>query len=193
MTEREWVSALQPRLQAKLQCCNEGDWQIRVGAGDNLRYSCEILSYNEDDPAQYHDSKYETDLLLWDHRLDKERVPRVVIECKLGGVTTHDALTYSAKAATHKHVHPYLRYGILVGKYGGTSLPGRLIRHGAYFDFMMVWEAEEPSDLEWKELTSILAEEVRASRTLLSLLTDSRSRGRKAYRLLHRRLEGKEP
>ena len=47
----------------------------------------------------------------------------------MGGVTTHDALTYSTKAATHKHVHPYLRYGFLAG--GIQTIPGRLIKHGA--------------------------------------------------------------
>jgi hypothetical protein len=51
---------------------------------------------------------YQTDLLI-SERLDdgEDWTPRVVVEFKLGSVTTHDALTYSAKAATHKNVHPY--------------------------------------------------------------------------------------
>ena len=102
-------------------------------------------------------------------------------------MTTHDALTYSTKAATHKHVHPYLRYGTLIGAFD-DALPGRLIRHGAYFDFMMVWSGEEAMAGEWSDLTRLAAEEVKASRTLQSLLTESRIRGRKRFRLLHRPL-----
>ncbi len=41
--------------------------------------------------------------------------PRVVVEAKLGKVTTNDAITYSQKASTHRAVHPYLRYGIMLG------------------------------------------------------------------------------
>jgi hypothetical protein len=61
-------------------------------------------------------------------------VPRVVVEFKLGSVTTHDALTYLAKAATHKNVHPYLRYGIIIGGLDGP-VPKRLVRHGHSFVF----------------------------------------------------------
>jgi hypothetical protein len=111
----------------------------------------------------------------------------VVLECKTWGISTHDALTYSAKPATHKHVHPYLRYGILLGDFG-TALPGWLIRHGAYFDFMMVWSSQEPTGEEWAELIEVLADEVRASRMLQSLLTESRSQARRKFRLLHRPL-----
>jgi hypothetical protein len=106
---------------------------------------------------------------------------------QVGQRTTHDALTYSTKASTHKHVHPYLRYGTLIGAFD-DALPGRLIRHGVYFDFMMVWSDEEATDEEWSDLTGLLAEEVRASRTLQALLTESRIRGRKRFRLLHRPL-----
>ena len=35
--------------------------------------------------------------------------PRVVVEAKLGSITTHDAITYSQKAAVHRSV--ILTYG----------------------------------------------------------------------------------
>jgi hypothetical protein len=41
-------------------------------------------------------------------------VPRFEIELKPARISPHDAITYSQKAATHKSVHPYLRYGILL-------------------------------------------------------------------------------
>ncbi len=42
-----------------------------------------------------------------------------------GSITTHDVITYSHKAATHRQVHPYLRYGILWVE-ENNILPGRL-------------------------------------------------------------------
>lgn len=77
-------------------------------------------------------------------------------------------------------------YGILIGSLG-TCVPPRLMRHGAYFDFMAVWQTEHPSDLEWNDLIGILAEEVRASRMLQELLT-AKGRGRQRFRLIHRPL-----
>ena len=190
-TEKEWVRSLQPRLDKALQVCDEGEWTVRVVAEEKLTYAYEILCYNADGPDRRHSAKYETDLLIYDTRDDGDWIPRLVLECKTWGISTHDALTYSAKAATHKHVHPYLRYGILIGGFG-TALPGRLIRHGAYFDFMMVWASQEATDEEWTELVELLKDEINASRSLATLLSENRSRGRKKFRLLHRPLRLKE-
>jgi hypothetical protein len=190
-SEKEWVRSLQPRLDEAVRSSNEGDWQVHVDAGEKLTYAYEILRYGKEGPEHRSSAKYETDLLVYDIREDGDWIPRVVLECKTWGITTHDALTYSAKAATHKQVHPYLRYGILIGDFG-TALPGRLVRHGAYFDFMMVWSSQEPTQEEWADLIEILADEIRASRTLQSLLSESRSRGRKKFRVMHRPLRLRE-
>ena len=194
MSEKDWVRSLRPLLQESLKDCGDGEWRVEVCFGEKLIYANEIFQYQADGPHQHRHASYETDLLVYDIRGNGDWVPRVVVECKLGSVTTHDALTYSAKASTHKHVHPYLRYGTLSGAFD-DALPGRLIRHGAYFDFMMVWSGEEATDDEWSDLTGLLAEEVAASRTLQTLLTDSRNRDRKRFRLLHRplRLTGPNP
>jgi hypothetical protein len=186
-SEKDWTDSLRPQLQTALQPCQDGEWRVEVCTGWRLTYAHEILLYRKAGSGEHRSPGYATDLLVYDIRDNGDWIPRVVIECKLGSVTTHDALTYSTKAATHKHVHPYLRYGILVGAFD-TGLPGRPIRHGAYFDFMMVLSAEQPSKKEWSELKRALAEEVAASRTLQSMLTESRSRERKRIRLLHRRL-----
>ena len=187
-SEKEWVRLLQPRLAEALIGCRDGEWVVRVETGKRLTYAFEILQYNGDETHRTHISGYETDLLIYDIRENGDWVPRVVVECKSGGVTTHDALTYSTKAATHKQVHPYLRYGVLVGDFD-TALPGRLIRHGAFFDFMMVWPSQEPKPLEWNDLLEVLKEEIGASRQLQSVLTESRQRGRKRFQLLHRPLK----
>jgi len=76
---------------------------------------------------------------------------------------------------------------VLVGG-SEASLPGRLIRHGAYFDFMMAWPSQQPTTKEWAGLVSVLKAEIRASRLLQSVLTESRPRERKRFQLLHRQL-----
>lgn len=191
-TEKEWVMGLRPRLETDLRACDEGEWKVGVDAGEKLTYAHEILRYNSNNkPDDGYTAKYETDLLIYDTRENGDWIPRIVVECKTWSVTTHDALTYSTKSQTQKHVHPYLRYGVLIGDYGPT-LPGRIIRHGAYFDFMMVWPSQEPTTEEWADLIEVLTDEVRASRILQELLSDSRSRDRRKFCLLHRPLRLKD-
>ena len=91
---------------------------ITVDAGRRLTYAYEIGRYDTDGPKQPRSAGYQTDLLVYDSYPNGEWVPRVVIECKTDSVTTHDTLTYSTNAQTHKHVHPYLRYGLLIGNLG---------------------------------------------------------------------------
>lgn len=187
--EVTWMKQLQPVLEAALQFLSLGNTKLRVDSGYRLPYAHEVMSYKDDQPHGRRMAKYQTDLLVYDE-VDggAHWVPRVVIECKIKGVTTHDALTYSGKAATHKQVHPYLRYGILVGSFG-TTVPMRLVRHGAYFDFMAVWRDAQASEAEWKELLEVLRLEVEASRLLQELLTGGK--GTKPFRLLHRPLQFK--
>lgn len=187
-TEKEWVETLKPFLGAGLAGHGEEGLMPLVCSSRKLTYAHEILEYSGDDDQPIREArKYETDLLVYDEKPGGEWIPRVVLECKFGAVTTHDALTYSAKAATHKHVHPYLRYGILIGAIG-NSLPGRLIRHGAYFDFMIVLEDESPTSEEAAILTQLLVDELKASRWLYDALRETRSRDRKRIRVFHRRL-----
>lgn len=187
MTEKEWVEQLCPELQLFLKGCNTDEWRAEICWGEKLAYAHEIHLIREDGSNEDRVARYETDLLVYDIRANGDWIPRIVLECKLGGVTTHDALTYSAKAATHKNVHPYLRYGILIAG-AETALPGRLIRHGTHFDFMMVLADTNLSDAERSKLKSLLADEVTASRTLQNLLTNNRARERERFHLLHRPL-----
>jgi hypothetical protein len=97
-------------------------------------------------------------------------------------------ITYSQKAATHKNVHPYLRYGILLGNRKHYPLPGRLFRHGAYFDFMLSWPAFEPTGVELDDLVRLIQDEVKASRDLEEIIFHSRDPKRPNYTCLHRPL-----
>jgi hypothetical protein len=80
-----------------------------------------------------------------------------------GRITTHDVLTYSAKARKHKQVYPYLRYGIIVSE--ETFVPGRVFTHNEALDFCAAI-----ADYKGARLTEILAAllkaEVECSRRL---------------------------
>jgi hypothetical protein len=166
---------------------NTSKASVEVRDGKKLAYTCEINEYAEDNSSQPVSARYETDLLIYDSSKTGNWVPRVVVEFKMGGVTTHDALTYSTKASTHKHVHPYLRYGFLAGR--SHAIPGRLIRHGAYFDFMASWVGLEPTKKEWRDFIAVLKEELVASRTIQEILTTTLLRSKTRYSVLHRPLK----
>lgn len=164
---------------------------VCVETGKKLIYANEIMEYKEEQ-ASYYEMAYETDILVYEEDCKRSWKPRVVIETKVGSVTTHDAITYSQKSATHKYVHPYLRYGIFLGHRGHYPLPGRLFRHGAHFDFMISWQDYKPEDHEWNVLIEIVEKEICASRQLEEMIFNSRSKNRKKYFALHKPLVTKE-
>ncbi len=94
--ERSWVHGLVPRLMAALEATALPGSRVSVGDGVQLPYTSVIQAYGNDGEAETGTSSYETDLLVSDVAADGSWTPRVVIECKLGGVTTHDALSYAA-------------------------------------------------------------------------------------------------
>lgn len=104
--EKRWVDSLKLGLLDALQGTATAKACAKICTGWRLPYAHEIHGYSNEDAADSHSAGYETDLLIFDVAADGAWIPRIVIEGKLGAVTTHDALTYSAKAATHKHVHP---------------------------------------------------------------------------------------
>jgi hypothetical protein len=185
ITEKAWVASTMGPIRERLQ---EADSALRLSCGSKLSYAHEIREYTGKEPSLTNTVAYETDVLITEGVAENVWKPRVVIEAKLGKVTTHDAITYSEKAATHKKVHPYLRYGILIGDRKHYPLPGRFFRHGAYFDFMLSWTSLMPSQSELKLFLSLISSEVQASRDLEEILYASRSRSRRRYTLLHRPL-----
>ena len=180
MNEVEWTQMISNLLNDNFQ-----DYSI-VG-GKKLTYANEIIKYNNDTPI-YHDMKYETDILIYELDPNGHWIPRVVIEGKINSVTTHDAITYSKKAQTHKYVHPYLRYGILLGNRKHYPLPGRLFRHGSHFDFMLSWKSFDPSSSEFSHLLDIINKEIIASKKIEEMIFNSRSKNRKQIYSLHKLL-----
>lgn len=185
MNEKEWAHSVQELVSHHFDEHVPG---LVISEGKDLPYAYEVTTYKGTAPSQSNTVPYETDLLIAEKLTQDEWKPRIVIECKLGSITTHDAITYSEKAFTHKKVHPYLRYGILIGERSHYPLPGRLVRHGAYFDFMLSWVSLVPSQHELQNLLSIMLDEVEASRKLEEILYNSRNPNRQRYTVLHRPL-----
>ena len=179
MKETEWAEFIAVELDRALS-------GYSAEAGRKLIYANEIVEYGGD-ASSYNEMAYETDILVFESNNDSWK-PRVVIETKIDSVTTHDSITYSQKAAAHKYVHPYLRYGIFLGHRGHHPLPGRLFRHGAHFDFMLSWKGYEPDDHEWEMLLKIIKKEIKASRQLEEMIFNSRRKQRAKYVAVHRPL-----
>lgn len=185
-TERQWVSSFIKKLDKELKKTSLTGLVMAAADGTKLAYACEIQSYDSDGQPLVTTNKYETDILISDVFDDGRWIPRVIVECKMESVTTHDALTYSAKASSHRGVHPYLRYGFLAGGRADYALPARLIRHGQQFDFMISWKSMKASAAEWKSFCSLIVQEVEASRKLQTLLTDNRSATRVKHSNIHK-------
>jgi hypothetical protein len=187
MTEREWVKSIIDNFEKELRKTHEN---IRVVAGHRLAYVNEIFTYNNDSkPNDQKSSGYETDILILEQLDEITWKPRVVIETKISSVTTHDAITYSQKAQTHKFVHPYLRYGILIGNWENSPLPGRLFRHGQHFDFMLSWKSFIAENKEMEKFLEIVNDEIIASKMLDKILFNTRSKDKEKFTCLHRPLK----
>ncbi|MCW5732702.1 MAG: hypothetical protein KIS73_01165 [Enhydrobacter sp.] len=163
------------------------DAKLSVDTSFRLAYALTIKSHKVRpsgtalaDIEEFDSRSYETDLLIAE-TTSASWTPRVVVEFKFDGVTTHDVLTYSAKAATHKRLYPHLRYGLVIGK--RKSLLPKLLWHGHDFDFMLMLSSEAMEGSDRDQLCRLLKEEVEASRTLSRLLT-----GNPKAHLFHRKL-----
>jgi len=107
-------------------------------------------------------SAFETDLAVFEEKTEGVLLPRVVVEVKMR-ITTHDVLTYSAKARKHKQVYPYLRYGIVAS--GEAAFPGRVFTHNEALDFFAAWEGHSGERLD-RAIAELIGAEVAASRRL---------------------------
>ena len=185
MNEIEWVKSIIEEIETRIRKTND---LIRVTDGSKLPYSFEIKSYKESEPFETDKSVYQTDILISELLENGTWKPRVIIEAKINSVTTHDAITYSQKAQAHKNVHPYLRYGILIGNREHHPLPGRLFRHGEHFDFMNSWKGFTAEENEMEILVKIILTEINASKTLDEIIYNSRSAKREKFTVLHKPL-----
>jgi hypothetical protein len=185
MTEVEWVEEMARHVRDKPMFQSSG---LEIQTGFRLPYGFEISAHKEDDEPVKVTTFFETDLAIIERNEDGNWQPRVIVEAKIMNITTHDAITYISKAAAHRSVYPYLRYGVMLGKRSEHALPGLLFRHGSQFDFMISFQSFQPSDGEMDAFLKLLDSEVQASRTIEKLLFDSRKQNRDRYTILHRKL-----
>jgi hypothetical protein len=181
--ETEWVELVADAVSPDLLAPSDGS--LSVETQFKLPYGYEIRAYGAKPETE--EISFATDFIVIEET-DGGWKPRVVVEAKVGSITTHDAITYSQKAANHKSVFPYLRYGIMLGDRGHYPLPGRLYRHGTQFDFMISFREYDPSPNELEAFQKVLMDEVRASLALEKMIYESRRRDRDHHTLLHRTL-----
>ena len=186
MRENEWTNSIRELLQV----ANLGD-NIYFSTLNKVPYAQEILSYDLDfKKDREHTSAFETDLLIY----EKEEFikPRIIIESKINNVSTHDAITYSYKAQSHKNVTPYVRYGIMLGNRKHYPLPGRLFRHGTNFDFMISFKDFILSDDERTTFIELIKKEISYSQKMEEMIYESRYKNRMHYYILQKELRLEE-
>jgi hypothetical protein len=105
---------------------------------------------------------FQTDLCVFEVLAADLRIPRVVLEFKTR-CSTHDVLTYSAKARRHKQIYPYLRYGVIVGR--KKTIPKRFFVHNEALDFCVASPAFNRNEFP-AVLTKIVKREIGESRKL---------------------------
>lgn len=140
-----------------------------VECGQNLLYKIEINVAGK--PTHVAESlptrgqlAFQTDILI-----TKGPTPLVAIELKSGSFSTHDVITYSAKAERHKRIYPYLRYGFIVTRSAG--LGRRFVTHNEDFDFAM---ALRDNDLDEAALLAVIQRQVQSAERLVSLTSSRR-------------------
>ena len=186
MRENEWTNSIRELLQA----ANLGD-NIYFSTLNKVPYAQEILSYDLDfKKDREHTSAFETDLLIYEK--EESIKPRIIIESKINNVSTHDAITYSYKAQSHKNVTPYVRYGIMLGNRKHYPLPGRLFRHGTNFDFMISFKDFILSDDERTAFIELIKKEISYSQKMEEMIYESRFKSRKHYYILQKELRLEE-
>lgn len=187
MNENDWTKSICKKLNDYFE-----PYKLYADTLVKVPYSQEINCYTDSwEPEYMEPTCFETDLLIYEIKNDKI-IPRVIIESKINGVNTHDAITYSYKAEKHKTITPCIRYGMMLGNRKHYPLPGRLFRHGTNFDFLFEFSGFKPSEDEWTVFTKMLLKEVKYSRIIEELLHESKNKGRKKYFMLQKQLILKE-
>ena len=163
-TENPFVAAA---LEAAQQILSA---PLSIARGEPLLYQVTVnneLSLTVDPKkAKKGSSAFETDLCVFEQKESGVKIPRVVLEFK-GAISTHDVITYSAKARKHKQVYPYLRYGVVMSE--ESKVPGRVFTHNESLDFALALKNFKTHRLH-EILASTIQAEVRASRILEDIM-----------------------
>jgi hypothetical protein len=138
-----------------------------VKRGESLYYSLSLdlklrLSTPDTRKPKRGCAAFQTDICI-SEKMDEIDFPRVVIEFK-ERITTHDILTYSAKAGKHKQIYPCLRYGLLASEV--AFIPGRFFTHNESLDFFIAAQNYKEPERVLRLARELIDRELRISRTL---------------------------
>lgn len=138
-----------------------------VEQGANLFYQLQLnkkldLSVSDLKNPKRGTFAFQTDICLFE-KIDDVKLPRIAIEFKTN-ISTHDILTYSAKAGKHKTIYPFLRYGLLASEI--DSIPPRFFIHNEHLDFFIAGKNYKNEEKLKELITDLIKEELKISRTL---------------------------
>jgi hypothetical protein len=186
MNEAEFAEMLVNRIRSDI-----GECKCQIGTKQNVFYAISVDEQGRFQAAVDDEGKpivgtgtgFQQDILLFEavEGGNTGIIPRVIVEVKLKGITTHDVITYSEKARRIRTVYPYVRYGMILGGMG--SIPGRVLRLGQEFDFIVAVEESLPS-MEVKKLGQLFTEELQVSKDMPAVLS-----GKQGVKTLRHRLE----
>lgn len=125
-----------------------------------LNDKLEIQNNNVKNPKRGK-SAFQTDICIYEKINDIE-LPRVIIEFKTN-ITTHDILTYSAKAGKHKNIYPFIRYGLLASEI--DYIPGRFFIHNQHIDFFIAMKKYRNNVMP-EIIKELIEKEIELSQTL---------------------------
>ncbi len=182
MTEAEFVEELVKSLSTHIA-------DAVVGSHMSVLYEMPIdddgvvrmgVDADTGEPIRGRGTGFEQDILVYEQKTEGHTsiIPRVIIEVKYGRVTTHDAIVYSYKAECIKRIYPFCRYGMVIGDV--KNIPGRVLRHGRQFDFVLALAYPLLPD-QLSRLCSIAASELVTSRLIGSVM-----KGKRKIRVLRR-------
>lgn len=160
--ERRAAMLVEKTLASHLPACT-------IETGKNLLYKIEVapsgeVSHGNGDAPMRGQYAFQTDLLI-----SRKAVPLVVLELKATSFSSHDVLLYSAKAAKHKAVYPYLRYGFVV--VGLEALGRRFLIHNDGLDFAMAVPNAEAIETG---LVPLVRRQIKSAQRLVSLTASGR-------------------
>ena len=165
-SEKEAASQVQDALARRLG----PDYLIHIGK--SILYKIEVDAFGKVNPGSVESPTrgqyaFQTDVLI-EKRGDP--IPLVVIELKYGAFTSHDVITYSAKAARHKEVYPYLRYGFVV--VGMEALSRKFLTHNAGFDFALALPQVPAHEAD---LVALVRRQLASAECIVSLMCRDRT------------------
>jgi len=121
----------------------------------NLWYRLQLKDDGTRDPSDEQPMRgrnaFQQDIVLFEKKTGS---PRLVIETKVKGCSTDQAIAYSTRAHLLKQVYPFLRYILLIGNAGNFTY--KLIKHGEFFDAIKTIRFDPSSKIVEKDFESFL-------------------------------------